>query len=808
MAAGKSPSQLAAVNAPRRSALIIAWPFHTEFAMRLLFALSLFASVAAHAQSGLYYDRTRSGHGMDWQFVGDRLVGALFTYDEAGEPTWYLLDAARSGNDANGELVEYRIANGTPAVFQRSPGVQIRSAAAAQCGDGSPRPGAAALYDVQFTLEGRNHRWCLESIVPASTLAESALSGTWYAGEADAGWGLITYRFGATPTDARAFSTLYVYDGNGRPRWAFAEHAAADADLTQELVFARGYCRDCVSVPLQTAPAGTALTRLVTPRNDVDHNRIALDLRYPFGSGGFQRSERPLRVLLSATVPRVVATREGLVEGLAQGALTQYLAIPYAAPPVGALRWRAPQLAAPRAAPLRATARGPSCPQRPISEGVFAGDRGSLSEDCLQLNVWTPAPGADLKPVMVWIHGGGLTQGSAVERSVDGSRLFYDGARLADDGVVLVSINYRLGPLGYLAMQPFAGEAPDHPTAGNYGVLDQVAALRWVQQNIAAFGGDPNRVTVFGESAGGLSTCALLASPLARGLFHRAIMQSGGCPTALPALAVNVGAQTSAYAQGDRVIGLSACAGNVDRKACMRGLSWQALIEATQPTVGFGNPGENFGYIVDEYSLLEAPGAALGAGRGAAVPLIVGVNEDEMTTLLGPSQRPQTVAAYEALVRAQTPQIAGLVLAQYPASNYASPTLAYADLADDLTFACPAGAYSRKHAAAGNPTWRYVYTHVFDNASRIYGAFHGAEIAFVFGPSDTFTAAERAMSERIQRYWTRFAASGNPGGGGDPAWPQRTASQDVALELATVDKPLIVDYRKPYCDFWSRFLTF
>ncbi len=808
MAAGRSPPQLAAVNAPRRSALMVAWPFHTEFAMRLLFALFLFANVAAHAQSGLYYDRTRSGHGMDWQFVGDRLVGALFTYDEAGEPTWYLLDAARSGNDANGELVEYRIANGTPAVFQRSPGVRIRSATAAQCGDGSPRPGAAALYDVQFTLDGRNHRWCLESIVPASTLAESALSGTWYAGEADAGWGLITYRFGATPNDARAFSTLYVYDGNGRPRWAFAEHAAADADLTQELVFARGYCRDCVSVPLQTAPAGTALTRLVTPRNDVDHNRIALDLRYPFGSGGFQRSERPLRVLLSATVPRVVATREGLVEGTTTGAITRYFAIPYAAPPVGALRWRAPQMPVPRNEPLRGVSRGPACPQRPVSEGIFGGDLGVISEDCLQLNVWTPPPGGAPKPVMVWIHGGGLTQGSAVETAPNGGRLKADGERLADDGVVLVSINYRLGPLGYLAMRQFAGEAPDHPTAGNYGVLDQIAALRWVQQNVAAFGGDPNRVTVFGESAGGLSTCALLASPLARGLFHRAIMQSGGCPNALPALDATVGTLLSAYAQGDRVIGLAGCAGNVDRKACMRGLPWQTLIDATQPTVGFGREGEDFGFVNDQHALPEAPGAALAGGRSATVPLIVGVNEDEMTTLLAPTQRPQTAAQYEALVRAQFPTVAGLVLAQYPAANYASPTLAYADLTDDLTFACPAGAFSRKHANPGNPTWRYVYTHVFDNATRIYGAFHGADIAFVFGPSDTFTAAERALSERIQRYWTRFAAGGNPNGGSDAAWPQRTTTNDVAIELATSDKPLIFDYRKSYCDFWSRFLTF
>ncbi len=775
--------------------------------MRWIGLSLFFACASVGAQSGLYFDRTRSGHGMDWQFVADRLVGALFTYDDNGEPVWYLLDAASDGGNADGELVEYRLSGGAPLLFQRFPGLRIRRSEPAQCGDGSPRPGASALYDVQFTLDGRSHRWCLEAITPSTTIAESALSGTWYAGESDAGWGLITYRFGDTPTAARAFSTLYVYDGAGRPRWAFAEHAASDADLSQELVFARGYCRDCATVPLQTAAAGSALTRLITPRNDVDHNRIALDLRYPFGSGGFARSERPLRVLLSAALPRVVATREGLVEGESLASSTRYFAIPYAAPPTTALRWRAPQPAAARAAPLRNAVRGPSCPQRPVSEGIFGGDLGLLSEDCLQLNIWTPTAGGGSRPVMVWIHGGGLTQGSAVETAPGNSRLKFDGALLADDGVVLVSINYRLGPFGYLAMQPFAGEAPDHPTAGNYGVLDQIAALRWVQQNIAAFGGDPSRVTVFGESAGGLSTCALLASPLARGLFQRAIMQSGGCPNALPVLDSSTGNLSSAYAQGDRVIGLAGCAGNVDRKGCMRGLPWQALIDATQPTVGFGRTGEEFGQIVDRFSLPEAPGLALRGGRGAPVPLIVGVNEDEMTTLLGPTQRPQTVAEYEALVRAQFVNVGGLVLAQYPAANYANPTLAYADLVDDLTFACPAGAYSRNHAA-GAPTWRYVYTHVFDNATRIYGAFHGADIAFVFGPGESFTAAERSLSERVQRYWTRFAASGNPNGGSDSFWPQRTSGSDVAIELATSDKPLILDYRKPYCDFWSRFLTF
>lgn len=748
---------------------------------------------------------------MDWQIAGDRLVGGLFTFDAEGEPSWYLIDASVVADTAVGELIEYRAStNALPSIHQRHPGLEIRQASnAATCGDGSARDGATRLFDVRFVIDGQLNHWCLEPSLPTDVIAESALSGSWYAGEADRGWGLITYRFPSNGT-AVAFSTLYVYDAAGKPRWAFAGHAPEESELAPTLRFARGYCRQCPSQPLVLEPAGNASITLITPRNDVPFNRAALAMTYPFGVGGhFIRNDRPLQVLLSTPPPTaVVATREGIVEGKIEIGQTRFLGIPYVAPPLGRLRWRAPQAALPRPSVLRAFARGASCAQKAVGEGIAQSDLGPRSEDCLQLNISSPslAPAGAL-PVMVWIHGGGLTQGSAVETRVSDGRLVYDNAALADDGVVAVSINYRLGPLGFLAMREFAGEAADHPTAGNYGLLDQIAALEWVRDNIAAFGGDPGRVTIFGESAGGVSVCALLASPLARGLFHRAIMQSGACRVSLPALDVSSSTQPSAYSQGVRVIDDAGCAGSSDRKACMRNIDWQTLIDVTQPSIGIGREGETFGHVEDRFALPLAPGVALGNGAAEQVPLIVGVNADEMTSLLGPALQPATPAAYEALLRQQVGAIADQVLALYPVSSYATPTLAYADLVDDISFACPARAFSLKHANAGNRVYRYVYTHVFAQAAAL-GAFHGAEIGFVFGPGAGFNPAQIELSQKVQRYWTRFATSGDPNGGGDPIWPLRTPSNDVAIELDVVPRDIITDYRKSYCDFWSRYIVF
>lgn len=786
----------------------------------LLPALVLAASppiaVAEAPPPGLYYDRERSGHGLDLQRQGDRLSGAFFSYAADGQPVWYLIDGEWLGDSGTLTLLAYTHDPArTPAVRERArfEGSRLRRVnAAAACGNGRPRPGAAALYDIELRVEGEAHRWCIEPLLLAGGVPESALSGLWYAGPTDGGWGLSTHFYPDANGGRGVFQTVYSYDAAGQPRWAWTQQALDVGNTTaysSSYQAARGYCRGCATQALAITAAGSGETRLVTPRADGVGNRVALALRYPYGAGGeWNRSERAIEPLLTAPrSPGLRATREGLVLGeVDSDGRQRFLGIPYVAPPLAGLRWRAPQPAAPRPWVLAATALGPSCPQRAVSEGFFPSDLGVIDEDCLRLNIWTPAADGAPKPVMVWIHGGGLTQGSASERRADGGP-FYDGARLSDDGVVMVSINYRLGPLGFAAFREFAGEAPDHPTAGNYGLLDQIAALTWVRDNIAEFGGDPTRVTIFGESAGGVSVCALLASPRARGLFHRAIIQSGNCRRSLAGLSTASGNQEAGYVQGERIVAALGCAAASDRRACLRAQPWPRLIEVLQPTVGFGRSGENFGLLIDQYSLTQTPGLAMETGSAAPVPLIVGVNADEYTTLLPPESRPPTVAAYEALVRSSFPMIAPLVLAQYPASAYPAPWYAWADLLDDLNFACPARLAAERHVRNGHPAWRYVYTHVFANATAPLGAFHGGELGFLFGPAAGFTASEVALSASIQRYWTRFAATGDPTGGSDPAWPARTTALDIGLELSAARVGRLDDYRRSQCEFWARFIA-
>jgi para-nitrobenzyl esterase len=789
--------------------------------MRIVLAAvwMLLVAAAAHADAspapGLYYDRSRDGHGLDLQRVGDRLSGAFFSYAADGQPVWYLIDGNWSGEAGTLTLLAYdHDPQRTPAVRERArfDGSRLRRVSSAlACGDGRERPGATALYDFELRVEGEAHRWCLEPLLLAGGAAESALSGLWYAGPADGGWGLSTHFYGEAGAGRGVFQTVYSYDASGQPRWVYRQQLLVNGSTAYASSYqaARGYCRGCTRQPLSLAAAGSGLTTLITPREDSTANRVSLTLDYPLGVGGrWLREDRRLLPLLTA--PRaaaVAATREGLVQGeLFANGSRRFLGIPYIAAPIGALRWRAPQFAPPRPHVRTANALGPSCPQRAVGEGFFPSDLGTIDEDCLQLNVWTPPPGGTSRPVMVWIHGGGLVQGSAAERRPDGSP-FYDGSRLSDDGVVMVSINYRLGPLGYAAFREFAGEAPDHPTAGNYGLLDQIAALAWVRDNIAEFGGDPARVTIFGESAGGVSVCALLASPRARGLFHRAIIQSGNCRRSLPGLDSASGTQTPAFLQGDRIVSLLACNSASDRRACLRALPWSQLIERLQPTVGFGRSGESFGLVVDNHSLDSPPGLAMERGEVAPVPMIVGINADEYTTLLAPESRPPTVEAYEALVRSSFPTIAPLVLAQYPASAYPAPWYAWADLLDDLSFACPARLAAERHTRNGNPAWRYIYTHVFANATAPLGAFHGGELGFVFGPGAGFTAAETALSVTMQRYWTRFAATGDPSGGVDPGWPARSAALDIGLELSAPRVGLLDDYRRSQCEFWARYIA-
>lgn len=473
-----------------------------------------------------------------------------------------------------------------------------------------------------------------------------------------------------------------------------------------------------------------------------------------------------------------VTTTSGVVRGATDGATLTWKRIPYAAPPIGDLRLRAPLPAPCAADELDATALGPQCPQLD-ADGAFLG-----AEDCLHLNVWAPvsAP-ATPRPVMVWIHGGGNTVGSAVDP-------VYDGRRLAEAGdVVVVTINYRLGQLGFLSDATLATTAG---AVGNYGTLDQVAALGWVHANIAAFGGDPGNVMVFGESAGARNTCTLLAVPAAAGLFHRALIQSGACKF----IDTRAEAQTTA----DAVATALGCTG--DRAACFRGATAEALIRANAQPVG-ALAAATYGSVIDGVTLLEQPEAAIRAGRHHAMPIAIGANADETgreapTTL--------TEAQYTAMVRAQLGPIADAALQQYPVSAYPSPRAAYVRLTTDARFVCP----SREIAAGAAATQAApVYRYFFQYRVNAFGAVHGLDVPFVFGTFGAIatpsgqpyqpTAADLALSAAIQGYWTRFARTGDPGGA--PAWPTYGATDPTLVLDGTL--ATAAGIRTTDCDFWK-----
>ncbi len=499
----------------------------------------------------------------------------------------------------------------------------------------------------------------------------------------------------------------------------------------------------------------------------------------------------------------VVDTAEGPVVGVAGDAATAWKGIPFAAPPVGELRWSPPAPAPHRSSPLDATAFGPACPQTttldiPGLPGPPAGNRGA--EDCLQLNIWAPnAAGAGL-PVMFWIHGGGMIQGSGTDAP-------YDGANLAtSQNVVVVTTNYRLGALGFLAHEAFVGEQSDYPGAGNYGLLDAIAALRWVRANIAGFGGDPGRVTIFGESAGGVNVCALMAAPAAAGLFHRAIMESGNCLPRMPSLDPTSHPGPPALEQGNRFAEAIGCADATDVAACLRAQDVDKILATMPGEIGVLNPGaEVYGPIVDGTLLAETPGEAFAAGHEQGVPFILGANADEATIFTAPFQN-LTAAQYEALVRLTFPGYGDRALALYPAAAYQSPTLAFADVAGDVGFVCPARWAAGAHARHGAPAYLYHFSYVPGYAETLrLGAHHAIEIPFVFGNIAGLALLSpevRQLTAAMGASWSAFARSGNPGSHDGLAWPRYTPEADALMEFSSPPK-VTAGLRREKCDLWD-----
>ena len=478
----------------------------------------------------------------------------------------------------------------------------------------------------------------------------------------------------------------------------------------------------------------------------------------------------------------------GAIRGAQASGVWSYLGIPYAAPPVGELRWKPPQPVKPWRQVRGCTQYGASCPQQTsLMETALLGV-GRTSEDCLYLNVWTPAASArDKLPVMVWIHGGSFTSGS-------GSMPVYAGETLARAGdVVVVTINYRLGPFGFLAHPELSKESPQG-VSGNYGLLDQIAALKWVRRNIAAFGGDPRRVTAFGESAGAISILDLMTSPLATGLFQRAVVQSGILMEA------GLGSQTGAtLAQAERAgrafarrAGVAA-SGAAALKA-MRGLSADELLAAGAQGGDFLTAGLSYKPVVDGYALPHSATYVFAAGKQMDVPLLIGSNADEGETFVAQMGSP-TPAQYRAYIRAAFGDNADAVLALYPASTQEQVLPALSRLLTEMGFAGTArfAAAAMDDRGIEAPAYLYQFTRVPPEAATMpgfpNGAFHGLEIPYVFGKAEDFGAQDPVdleLSEQMMAMWTRFAVSGDPNKPGSDRWPAYDPSTDRHLELGDV----------------------
>lgn len=509
--------------------------------------------------------------------------------------------------------------------------------------------------------------------------------------------------------------------------------------------------------------------------------------------------------------PLVLRTDRGLVRGVMDDGALRWLGIPYVEPPTGPRRWRPPvPVSACWTEARDGTQWTPACPQIPQRQGQAFDPMAPVEgqEDCLTLNAWRPADAAaDASlPIMVFIHGGGNVVGAAGEAGQNGQRLF-DAARLAARGrAVVVTFQYRLGALGWLVHPALEAEAGGAAQASNLALMDMVAALRWVQRNARALRGDPARVMVFGESAGAVNTCALLASPAAAGLFSRALMQSGSCGAGAT--------QTldAARMQGQRYAEAAQCAASPDAASCLRALSAEAVVRtlAAQVNVSGLEPATvRWGPVAGAQGLPEVPLEAMAAGRHNRVAVAVGHNTEEVGLTV-------PMIANEAAYRAALVQVGGasfadMVLARYPVSRYGTARAALVQALTDARFGCGARAAARA-ATRGNmgaaPVYRYLYAHPLESGTplvRALGAWHGLELVYVFQNiarnTATPTSGDLAVERTMLGYWTRFAATGDPNGDGAPAWP-RYATGEPLLRLDTA--PTTVQaWRNEECDQWD-----
>jgi para-nitrobenzyl esterase len=456
----------------------------------------------------------------------------------------------------------------------------------------------------------------------------------------------------------------------------------------------------------------------------------------------------------------VAATSAGDLRGASIGDLNVFKGIPYAQPPVGMSRWK-PPVSMPRWKGVRdAQQFGAACIQpKPRAESIYADEPPTISEDCLFLSVWAPRDARKL-PVFVWIHGGALTSGAS-------SLSMYDGSKMAGRGLVVVSINYRLGILGYLAHPQLSAESPDG-ISGNYGLLDQIEALRWVKQNIAAFGGDPANVTIAGESAGALSVMHLMTSPAARGLFAKAIAQSGYMISLSELKRPSFG-QEAAEDIGAR---LAKAIGAPDL-AALRSMDAGKMCEAAARTGYF--PMNNVDGRILPRQIVEA----FERGEQAKVPILAGFNAGEIRSLrmLAPAV-PKDAATYESAIRSRYGDLADRFLKLYPSANLEASILA---ITRDALYGWTAEKLVQSQTALGQPGFLYLFDHGYPAADAAgLHAFHAAELPYVFGTSESTsprwpkipaTPAEQSLTQAMLDYWTTFARSALPRASNQPDWP-------------------------------------
>ncbi|HEV2701911.1 MAG TPA: carboxylesterase family protein [Steroidobacteraceae bacterium] len=456
----------------------------------------------------------------------------------------------------------------------------------------------------------------------------------------------------------------------------------------------------------------------------------------------------------------IVTTPAGVIAGRTEGALHVFRGIPYAIPPVGPSRWQPPRPMPAWTGVRTATQFGPACiqPSRQV-ESIYASKLGPTSEDCLTLNIWAPS-GARHAPVFVWIHGGSLVSGSSRDS-------LYDGAALASQDMIVVSINYRLGVLGYLAHPQLSAESPQG-ISGNYGLLDQIEALRWVKRNIAAFGGDPANVTIAGESAGGLSVMYLMAAPPARGLFSKALAESAYMISTPELKQSKFGAPVA------EVAGLNlATALHAKDLAALRAMDAQTLMDAAAGA-GFAPFGAVDGHVLPR-QLIDT----FDRGEQAHVPLLAGFNSGEIRslTVLAPPP-PASAADYDALIRDRYGDLATEYLRLYPDSNLHESIFANTR---DALYGWTAQRLVKRQAALGLPTFLYFFDHGYPAADAAgLHAFHASELPFVFGTADRTpplwpkipdTPGEHALSAAMIGYWSSFAHDAQPRAAHQPDWP-------------------------------------